>query len=71
MAHWVGHSLLKELDDNDYFERKRIIEYLEANLTRSPMYALNTDNLEVTAEANDNESITEVAKASNAMEIYT
>ena len=44
---------------------------MEANLTGSPIYALNTDNLEVTVEANANESITEVAKASNAMEIYT
>ena len=45
-----------------------IIEDLEANLTGTPIYASITDNLAVAEEANADESITSVSKASNEME---
>ena len=32
-AHWIDHSLLKELYYNICFDRKHMIEYLEAELT--------------------------------------
>ena len=34
-SHWVGHSKIKELDINDLFERKDMIENLEAELTEA------------------------------------
>ena len=34
-SHWVGHSKLKELDTNDFFERKKNIEDMEAELTEA------------------------------------
>ena len=33
--HWVVHSDLKELDINDFFERKEIIEDMKAELTEA------------------------------------
>ena len=35
-THWVVHSDLKELDINDSFERKHMIEDMEAELTEAP-----------------------------------
>ena len=35
-SHWVGDSKLKELDINDFFERKQIIEDMESELTEAP-----------------------------------
>ena len=32
-SNWVGHSSLKELDTIDFFERKQMIEDMEAELT--------------------------------------
>ena len=49
------------------FERKRIIQYLEDNLTGAPIDASNPDNLAVAEVENDYETITEVAKARNEM----
>ena len=43
MSHWVGHSDLKELEINDFFERKNVIEDMEAELTEAPKTS-NTDN---------------------------
>ena len=34
-SHWVGHSDLKYLDTNELFERKQIIEDMEAELTEA------------------------------------
>ena len=34
-SHWVGHSDLTELDINDLFERKQMIEDVEAELTEA------------------------------------
>ena len=62
MAHWVCHSPLKELDYNNFSERKGIIEDLEDNLTGSPLYASNTDDLPVAEYENSDEAITTVAK---------
>ena len=52
-----------------FFERKQIIEDLEADFIGAPIDALNTEILAVAEEANHDESITAVAKASNGMEI--
>ena len=68
-AHWVGHSLLKELDYNDFFERKMIIQDLEDNLTRAPIYASNTDYSAVAEEENAYEAITKADKYRNNMDI--
>ena len=70
MAHWVCHSPLKELDYNNFSERKGIIEDLEDNLTGTQMDASNTDNLAVAEGANTNEAITAVHKYRNDMEMY-
>ena len=32
---WVGHSNLKELDTNNLFERKNMVEDMEAELTEA------------------------------------
>ena len=68
-AHWVGHLLLKYLYYNYFFERKHMVEDLEADLTGAPIDSLNTEYLEVAEETNPDEAITAVAKASNDMEI--
>ena len=34
-SHWVGHSNIKELDINDFLERKNMIEDMEAELTEA------------------------------------
>ena len=46
-----------------------MIEDLKANLTGAPIDASNPDNSAVYEEANADESINAVAKASNEMEI--
>ena len=43
-SHWFGHSDLEELYINDFFERKHIIEDMEAELTEAPIKTSNTDN---------------------------
>ena len=53
-AHWVGHSKLKELDINDFFEIKHTNEEMEAKLTEMDS---RTDNLAVTEEENVDEAI--------------
>ena len=50
-SHWVGHSSLKELDTIDFFERKHMIEDMEAELTESLEINSKTKNLAVTEEA--------------------
>ena len=42
---------------------------MEANLTGSPIYASNPDNLAVAEDANSDKTTTAVAKSSNEMEI--
>ena len=64
-AHWVGHSLLKQLDYNDIFNRKPMIDDLEYELTGESKETSNNDNLAVAEEANVNEAFTAEAKASN------
>ena len=34
-SHWVGHSDLKELGTIDFFKRKQMIYYMEAELTKA------------------------------------
>ena len=51
-----------------FFNRKQMIEDLEADMTGSPKETSNTDNSAVSEEANVDESITSEAKASNEME---
>ena len=53
----VDHSSLKELDTNDSFERKQIIEDMEAELTESLEINSKTDKLEVTEESDVDEAI--------------
>ena len=50
-SHWVGHSRLKELDTNGFFERKQMIEDMESELTKSSEINSKTDNLAITEEA--------------------
>ena len=50
-AHWVGHSLLKELQE-------KIGDYLEDNLTRKLIDASNPDDLAVAEDENSNEADT-------------
>ena len=64
-AHWVGHSLLKQLDYNDIFNGKPMIDDLEYELTGESKETSNNDNLAVDEEANVNEAFTAEAKASN------
>ena len=45
-----------------------MIEDLEADLTRAPIYASNTDNADLAKVANADEAITAVSKAGNEME---
>ena len=66
-SHQVGHSKLKELDINDLFERKKMIEDMEAEITEAPKINSNTENLAVAEEANVDESVTADGKASNKM----
>ena len=68
--HWVSHSKLKELDINDFFEGKQMIENLEAELTGALKETSNTEDFAVAKEANMDEAITAKAKAINEMEIY-
>ena len=62
--------LLQELYYNGFFNRKNIIEYLEAELTGAPKETSNTENLAVTEEANIGDAVTVEAKSSNDMENY-
>ena len=48
MAHWVGHSQLKELDNIYFFEIKHMIEEMEAELIELLEMGSKTDNLAVT-----------------------
>ena len=34
-SHWVGHSYLKKLDNNDFFERKQMVQDMEAELNEA------------------------------------
>ena len=68
MSHWVGHSKLKDLYINGFFERKDIIEDLEAELNGAIKETSNTDNLVVDEDSNIDEAITAESKASNEME---
>ena len=34
-SHWVGYLDLKEIDTNDFFKRKHIIEDMESELTEA------------------------------------
>ena len=47
----------KDLDINDFFERKRIIYDIEVEMSGAPKKT-NTDNLGVAEEANFNEAVT-------------
>ena len=51
------------------FFKGKMIEYLEADLTGNKIDASNPDNSAVAEEANYDEAITAVAKASNETEI--
>ena len=51
----------------DYFKSKRVNEDLEDNLAGAPTDYSNPDGLAVAEEANTDEVITVVAKASNEM----
>ena len=62
MYHWVGNSLLRELDYNDFFDSKYMIEYLKADFTESPRETSNTDNVDLAEEKNVVKSITAEAK---------
>ena len=68
-SHWVGHSKLEELDINDFFERKRMIEDMEDELTGAIIETWNTEYPEVAEEANVDKTIIEESKAINYMEI--
>ena len=68
MSHWVGHYLLKELDINDFFDRKHMNEDLESELTGTLKKTSNTDNLAVAKETNVDEAITSEGKDSNDVE---
>ena len=66
----MGWSLTtKRIRVKLFFERKNIIEELEANLTGSPIDNSNTDDSEVSEEANYDEAVNTVAKDSNDMGI--
>ena len=67
MAHWVGLSPLKELDYNDFFDRKQMVEDLEVDLTGALKYASNTDDVALAEVADSDEAITAEAKATNDM----
>ena len=66
-SHCVGHSKIKELDNNDLFYKKQMIENLEAELTGSLKEISNTDNLAVEEWEYFDKSITKEAKAINEM----
>ena len=50
------------------FNRKQIIEDLEADLTGAPKQASNNDDVDLAEVSNANEDITAEAKASNEIE---
>ena len=56
-SHWVGHSDLKELYNNELFERKHMIEDMEAELTKSSEIDSKTGHLAVNEEADFDEDI--------------
>ena len=56
-VHLVVHSGLKELDTIGLFERKQMIEDMEAELTESSKVNSKTENLAVTEEADVDEAI--------------
>ena len=56
-SHWVGHSYLKELDTNDFFEWKQIIDDIEVELTEASKPNSKSENSTVTEEANVDEAI--------------
>ena len=64
----VRHSLLKLLYYNDFFNRKQIIEDLEAGLTVAPKETPNTNDVDFDEVGNADEAITAEAKDSNDME---
>ena len=64
----MGWPLKTKRIINDLFERKQIIEDLEAGLTEAHKKS-NTDNLAVAEEANVDKAVTAESKASNKMEI--
>ena len=64
-SHWDDHSKIKKLDINGFFERKKTIENLEAEMTGALLKTSNTDNSAVAGEANDDEYITSEYKDSN------
>ena len=67
-AHWVGHSLLKELYYNNVFDRKQMIEDLESELTGTPKETSNTDNVDLAEQENVDKATTAEAKAIKDME---
>ena len=68
-SHWVNHKELKELNVNNLFEREKMIEDMDAELTGALKKTSNTDDLAVVEEGNVDEAITAEAKASNEKEI--
>ena len=60
---------LKDLYFNDLFERKYIIEYMEAELTGSLRNTSNNDNYAMTEEININGTLTTEGKSRNDTEI--
>ena len=64
MAHQVGHSKLKPLDYNGFFERKSIIDELEGSLTGAPIDATNPEVPAVAVDENSDKYITSRAKVS-------
>ena len=68
ISHWVGYPKLKELGIYDLFERKQMIEDMDAELTGAQKNS-NTDNLAVAEEEIFDEAITIEFKARNYMEI--
>ena len=63
--HWVVKSDLKELDINNFFKRKQMIEDMEAELTEASEINSKTDNSQVTEEANVDETVTAESKSGN------
>ena len=64
MDHCIGHSKIKTLDYNDLFERKIIIDELEASLSEHQQMLKILKFSVVDVEANADEDITSGAKDS-------
>ena len=56
-SHCFGHSALKKIDTIYFFERKQMIEDMEAELTKLSEINSKTDNLALTEEAYVDEAI--------------